>query len=399
MKVRVLILGGGAGGICMAARLKKRLPAGSVAVVEPSHHHYYQPLWTLVGGGVVKKEKSLRSQAQLIPKGVEWIQDRVLSVDPRARTVTCESGKVISYVYLVVATGLQLDFAKIQGLPEALGKDGVHTIYTYEGSERTAQALEQFQGGTALFTMPPVPIKCAGAPQKIMYLADEWFRKKGIREKTTIIFATAGQTLFGVPVFAEALTEVAGRKAIQVRFAHRLVQVKAAEKLAVFEVAENDHKQMKEIPYDFLHAVPPMSAHPYIRESGLAYEEGPHAGWLKVDRHTLRHHVYPNIFGVGDVTGVPNSKTGAAIRKQAPVVAGNLMACIQGQALPATYDGYSSCPLVTGYGKVILAEFGYEGKLLPSFPLRPTKERLSMWWLKRYLLSPLYWRGMLKGWA
>jgi sulfide:quinone oxidoreductase len=257
--------------------------------------------------------------------------------------------------------------------------------------------LRGFKGGEALFTMPPVPIKCAGAPQKIVYLADEIFRKNGVRQKTHLHFLLAGKVIFGVPEFAKPLLQVIQRKGIAVEYGHRLVGVKPKQKRAVFEAISENGPVQVEKEYDLLHIVPPMRAHAFIGESGLAYVDGPQAGWLEVDKGTLQHRRFSSIFGIGDVTGVPNSKTGAAIRKQAPVVAANALEVLKGKTPTAQYNGYSSCPLVTGVGKVILAEFGYDGKLLPSFPLDPTRERRTMWWLKRYLLAPLYWRGMLAG--
>lgn len=389
----VLILGAGAGGISMAARLAQQLPAGSVAVMDPSQYHFYQPLWTLVGAGVVRKEVTRKPQADCIPTGVEWIREPVKEVLPREHAVISGSGRRIQYKKLIVATGLVVDYAQIKGLDGFLGRDGVCSIYQYDGAEKTAEMLNQFQGGTAIFTMPPVPIKCAGAPQKIMYLADEIFRRHGVREKSKIIFATAGKVIFGVPEFAQALMKVVERKGIEVKYAHRLTAVSPATKTATFDV----EGKSVDIGYDLLHVVPPMKAHDYIRVSGLAATEGPAAGWLKVDKHSLQSPDFPDIFGIGDVTGVPNSKTGAAIRKQAPVVAANVMSSLNQKPLAGQYDGYSSCPLVTGFGKVVLAEFGYDNRLMPSFPFDQTKERRSMWHLKKDLLPTLYWKGMLKG--
>ncbi len=396
-KYKILILGAGSGGISVAARLRKTFGASQVALIDPAQYHYYQPLWTLVGAGVVKKERSQRNQKDLIPKGVDWIQDSVESVDAKNQIVTCQSGTKIHYEQLVVATGLKLDFHKIKGLQGNLGKHGICSIYQYQDAEKTAEMIQGFKGGHALFTMPPVPIKCAGAPQKIMYLADEVFRKNGIRHQCKISFATAGKVIFGVPSFAKSLMEVVKKKDLNLLFSHKLVEVKAAEKIAVFEVSTDAGTEQINMPYDLLHVVPPMSAHEYIQTSQLAFTEGAQSGWLKVDQQTLQHLDYPNIFGIGDVTGVPNSKTGAAIRKQAPVVVQNICDFIAGRKLSAQYDGYSSCPLVTGHGKVILAEFGYDGKLMPSFPMDMTKERRSMWILKKDLLPTMYWKGMLKG--
>lgn len=402
---RVLILGAGSGGISIAARLKKMIGSREVGIIEPAQDHYYQPLWTLVGAGVVSKEKTRRPMSSLIPKGVTWIQDHVQTVQSDQKKVICSSGAAITYEVLVVATGLKLDWNKIKGLENQLGHNGICSIYHYEQAEKTARMLQEFKGGNAIFTMPPVPIKCAGAPQKIMYLADEIFRKNHVRSQTKLSFALAGKVIFGVPSFAKPLMEVASRKEINLLFSHRLIEVMPQQKKAIFEktteIKENEQTRTMtenvEMSYDLLHVVPPMSAHNYIHDSGLAFTEGPQKGWLKVNQATLQHQDAPAIFGIGDVTGVPNSKTGAAIRKQAPVVAQNIFDVLNGKSPTAVYDGYSSCPLITGMGKVILAEFGYDGKLMPSFPMDMTRERRSMWILKKDLLPKLYWNGMMKG--
>jgi sulfide:quinone oxidoreductase len=402
---KVLILGAGSGGTSLAARMVKKVGAKNVGVIEPSGQHYYQPLWTLVGAGLIAKEKTAKPMKEMIPKGAAWIQDSVVNVDPVLNKVTCASGKTIGYDFLVVATGLKLDWHKIKGLEGNLGKNGICSIYQYGDAETTARMIQGFKGGNAIFTMPPVPIKCAGAPQKIMYLAEEIFERNGSRAGSHISFAAAGKAIFGIPTFAAALMEVVKRKNIQLDFSHKLVEVKPSEKIAIFEKSTDSATpdgvkttvENVSMPYDLLHVVPPMSAHDYVRASGLAFESGAHSGWLKVDQGTLQHLDFQNIFGVGDVTGVPNSKTGAAIRKQAPVVAKNLEDVMAGRMPSAHYDGYASCPLITGLGKVILAEFGYDGKLMPSFPLDMTRERRSMWFLKKDLLPKMYWNGMMKG--
>lgn len=395
---KVLILGGGSGGISVASRLLRFLRPDEIGIIEPSVVHFYQPLWTLVGAGIVQKEKTKRNFDSVIPKGVSWIQSQVEIIDPILQEVFCSSGTKYTYDYLIVATGLKLDWGRIKGLEGHLGTKGICSIYQYQDAEKTAQMLNDFKGGNAIFTMPPVPIKCAGAPQKIMYLADEIFRKNGVREISKIVFAVAGKVIFGVPSFAVPLMGVAGRKSINLKFSHKLLEVKPVMKIAIFEVIDGDSKYQINLPYDLLHVVPPMSAHDFIRNSKLAYDSGPHEGWMKVDQYTLQHTDHRNIFGIGDVTGIPNSKTGAAVRKQSPVVAQNILDVMFGRTPTAKYDGYSSCPLITGFGKVILAEFGYGGKLLPTFPLDMTKERRSMWVLKKDVLPQLYWKGMLKGW-
>lgn len=405
---KVLIIGGGTGGIAAGARLARKLGQGSIGLIEPSESHYYQPLWTLVGAGLHTVEDTRKDMGSLIPRGVQWIKQRVQQINPKENAVTLNSGERVTYDYLIVASGLQLNWAAVPGAQEALGKNGVHTIYEHQFAESTYQALRNFKGGRALFVMPPVPIKCAGAPQKIMYLAEEIFREQGVREKTEILFMTPGKAMFGIPVFANKLAEVAARKNIKPQFLHKLKEVKGPEKKAIFARLEEVNREGKvemvevgteEISYDFLHVVPPMKAHDFISQSGLAFEEGPQKGWLKVDQGTLQHLEYANIFGIGDVTGVPNSKTGAAIRMQAPIVVQNLLSVMNQQKPEVIYNGYSSCPLITEKGKVILAEFGYDSKLLPTFPLDPAVERRSMWILKAHILPHLYWQGMMRGLA
>lgn len=402
---KVLILGAGSGGVSVAARLKKKIGADGIGIIEPSEHHFYQPLWTLVGAGLVSKEKTKKEMRSIIPNGVTWVKDRVRSVDAKVNKVKCVSGKEITYDFLLVATGLKLDWGKIKGIEGQLGQNGLCSIYQFEDAEKTAQMIQEFKGGDAIFTMPPVPIKCAGAPQKIMYLAEEIFQKNGVRSNSRVTFTVAGKVIFGVPTFATPLMKVAERKNISLKFSHKLVEVRPTERLAVFEKT-TETSQNGEVKtsvesitmhYDLLHVVPPMSAHDYVRDSNLAFASGPQTGWLKVDQASLQHQDHGNIFGIGDVTGVPNSKTGAAIRKQAPIVVENMLAVMNGSSPSAKYDGYASCPLITGVGKVILAEFGYDGKLLPSFPMDMTKERRSMWILKKDLLPPMYWKGMLTG--
>jgi sulfide:quinone oxidoreductase len=395
---KVLILGAGAGGISVAAKLRRSLGEGEIAIIDPSENHYYQPLWTLAGAGLVSKFETEKKQRDLIPKGVTWIKEKVLSIDPLSQKVSLSHDRTVRYDFLIVATGLRLNWEKIEGLGDHLGKNGICSIYQFDQVDNTARMIQEFQGGNAIFVMPPPPIKCAGAPQKIMYLADHIFRDHGVRDKTQIQFATAGKAMFGVPVFSKALDQIVKEKNIEPKFLHKIVGVDAAKKEAIFEVTDSEGKvSRKNMNYDLLHLVPTMSAHPFISESSLAFQEGEQKGWLAVDKFTLQHLKYPNIFGVGDVTGIPNSKTGAAVRKQYPVVVKNLLAVMNGKAPKAIYDGYSSCPLITEIGKVMLAEFGYDGKLMPTFPLDPAIPRKSYWHLKKDILPKLYWYGMMKG--
>lgn len=394
-KYDVLIAGGGAGGLTVASRLRKLKKDLSIAIVEPSDKHFYQPLWTLVGGGVMSREKTKRNQADLIPKGVIWIKDSISGFDPREKTVALKSGTSVSYEFLVVALGLQVDWNKIKGLIETIGKNGVCSNYSFDTVPYTWSAISEFQGGKALFTFPNTPVKCGGAPQKIMYLAEDYFRKNGLREKSEVSFFSAGANIFAVPKYAKALEGVIEKRGIKTHYKMNLVAVDGAKKEATFEVlGPNGPTGEKRVEkFDMIHVTPPMSAPDVVKSSALA---GP-AGWVEVDKHTLQHTRFTNVFALGDVSNLPTSKTGAAIRKQAPVLIENLLAVREGKSPSAKYNGYTSCPLVTGYGKLILAEFDYDGKPQETFPFDQGKERRSMYLLKKHLLPPLYWEGMLKG--
>lgn len=387
----VLVLGGGTAGISVAAQLRNLPSPPEVAIVEPSDKHYYQPLWTLVGGGVFDKSITVRDEADYIPDGVTWIRDRVVKLDPRANAIETNGGARITYDQLVVALGIQLDWQKIRGLEGHLGKDGLVSNYAFDLVDSTWEALQAFEGGNAIFTFPSTPVKCAGAPQKIMYLADEHLRRKGVRDRSKVIFASAGAAIFGVKHYAKTLEKIVARKQIETYFKHDLVEVRARSKEAVFRKTEDGSEVV--LPYSLLHVVPPQSAPDVIKQSELASD----AGWVDVHKHTLQHVRFPNVFSLGDCSSLPTSRTGAAVRKQAPVLVQNLMAFRAGAELSAQYDGYASCPLVTGYGKLVLAEFDYDGRPAESFPFDQSQERYSMYALKAYGLPQMYWNGMLRG--
>jgi len=388
---RIVVVGGGAAGLGVASRLLSG-GATDVAIVEPSETHYYQPFWTFVGGGVVNREQSARPMAGLIPKGATWIKDAAAAFDPTNNSLTTRDGKTITYDYLVVCPGLQIDWSKIPGLVEALGKNGVCSNYGYDQAPITWENIRNFKGGNAVFTFPPPPIKCAGAPQKIMYLAEEHFRKAGVRDKTRVVYYCATPSIFSAPKYAQVLMEqVVKPRGIDVLFKHNLVELRADAKEAVFKNADTGEDVVQ--PYDMIHVVPPMSSPDFIKASPLANE----GGWVDVDKGTLRHTRFPNVFSIGDASSLPTSKTAAAIRAQLPVLVSNLQAVMNGGEPVLSYDGYTSCPLITGYGRLILAEFDYDLKPKETFPFDQGKERASMYWLKRYVIPAIYWDGLLKG--
>lgn len=394
---RVLIIGGGTAGISVAARLA-RLGQKDVALLEPSKHHYYQPLWTLVGAGEARVEDSVRDEADLIPSGVKWLHDAAAEVDPVRQEVRTRGGLRIGYDFLVVAPGIQLDWDKVAGLREALKTESVSSNYDVRLAPKTWRLIRRFQGGTALFTHPATPVKCAGAPQKIMYLAADHFRRTGILERSEVLFGSGARALFGVKPFAAVLEGVVKRYGIDTRFEHDLVAVDGARREATFEAIREGKKERVTLSYDLLHVTPPQSAPDFIKRSPLAWRDGASTGWVKADKYTLQHPDFPNVFALGDASDLPTSRTGAAVRKQAPVLVDNLLAVMAGRPPLARYDGYASCPLTTAYGKLLLAEFDYDGKPAPSFPFIDTlRERHDMWLMKKYGLPRLYWSLMMRG--
>jgi sulfide:quinone oxidoreductase len=394
---RIVIIGGGTAGITVASLLQ-RVGQSDIVVIEPSRQHFYQPIWTLVGAGVVSKEKSVRSESRYIPKGVRWIQDAVREVAADRQHVTTQSGLSVGYDFLVVAAGAQLNWNAIPGLEDAIRLGNASSNYGYNLAPRTWELIRNFKGGTALFHMPGSPIKCPGAPQKIMYLAADHFRKKGILRQTHVIYGSALPAIYGCKEYAAVLNQVVERYGIDARFQHDLVEIVPDKKEAVFEVKNDPAKKRIVIPYDILHVAPPHSAPDFIRQSSLADPQKPQEGWVRVNRSTLQHETHPNVFALGDVANTPNAKTGAAAARQAPVVVANLLSLLEGREPMATYDGYIACPITTAYDRMLLCELDYSGKPSPRVPwINTFRERYDMWLLKRYGLPWLYWNVLLRG--
>lgn len=424
----ILIIGGGTGGIMTAAQLQRK-GKYAITVLEPAEFHYYQPAWTLVGADTYNFDKTKRTMASVMPEGVNWIKEYAEKLDPANNAVITRSGKTINYDYLVLSPGIKIDTSLVEGLTDAIDKGVVCSNYT--NPKFTWEVLKNFKGGTALFTQAATPIKCGGAPQKIMYLAEDHFKKSGVRSKTDVVFASPGGVIFGVKPVANTLMEVVRRKDINLRFHHKLVKVDGDKRIAWYQITKDpkaggcvvmqdkseaiiddsinyNNKNVNVdienglygIHFDMMHLAPPQTAPDLIRNSELANE----AGWLDVDKHTMQQVKYPNIFGIGDATSLPTAKTGAAIRKQVPIVVDSISRLAAGESLSTKqYNGYSSCPLVTGYGKMVLAEFDYDSNFTPDPKLKQmfikdsSKEHLRLWWLKKYILPRLYWNKMMKG--
>ena len=394
---QVVIVGGGAAGIATAASLLARNPGLDIAIIDPADTHYYQPGWTMVGAGVFDAPFTARSMGAVLPHGVHWIKAAVAAFEPERHAVVLEGCRVIHYKQLIVCPGLKLDWHGIEGLSETLGRNGVTSNYRYDLAPYTWELVQKLRGGKAIFTQPPMPIKCAGAPQKAMYLSADHWRKQGVLSNIDIQFCNAGAVLFGVADYVPALMAYVETYGIHLNFGRTLVSVDGAAKKATFTQSQADGtKETITQDFDMIHVVPPQKAPDFIRSSPLADA----AGWVEVDPATLRHKRYDNIFALGDVSNTTNAKTAAAARKQAPVVAHNVLAALHQAKGQAHYDGYGSCPLTVERGKIVLAEFTYGGKVAPSFPkwlIDGTKPSSLAWYLKERILPPLYWDAMLKG--
>ena len=393
----IVIIGGGAAGIAVASSLIGRDRSLDIAIIDPADIHYYQPGWTMVGGGIFDAHTTARTMGSLIPKGVHWIKAGVAAFEPEDAAVILDGCRVVKYKRLIVCPGLKLDWHGVEGLVDTLGKNGVTSNYRYDLAPYTWQLVQNLESGRALFTQPPMPIKCAGAPQKALYLsADHWYRQGRLKD-IDIAFHNAGGVLFGVKDYVPALMDYVERYDATLNFFHNLVAIDGPARKAWFKVAKQDtDPETIETEFDMIHVCPPQTAPDFIRVSPLADQ----AGWVDVDQSTLRHKKFDNIWSLGDVMNAPNAKTAAAARKQAPTVADNLIADMRGASAVAHYDGYGSCPLTVERGKIVLAEFGYGGKRLPSFPkwlIDDQKPSRLAWLLKERLLPPIYWQAMLRG--
>lgn len=393
---QIAIIGGGNAGISVAAQLLLKNRKLDIAIIDPAEKHYYQPAWTLVGSGVFNIQDTERNEADVIPNGAKWIKQKVTAFQPEQNAVTLGDGSTLTYDYLVVAPGIQLNWSEIKGLKENLGKNNVCSNYSFQSAPYTFECIKNFKGGNAIFHNPHTPVKCGGAPHKIMYMAADYWRKNGVLSKANIQYWSGIGKLFAVKVYEDTLLAVCKRSDIKLNFMQKLVEIDGAKKRAKFiGIGEANMDKETWVDFDMIHVTPPQSAPDFIRQSVLANA----MGWVDVDKNTLKHVRYANIFSLGDASGLPTSKTGAAIRKQAPVLVQNLLASIEQQTLAGNYTGYTSCPLVTGYGKLVLAEFDYNNEPMETFPFDQSKERWSMYQLKRRVLPWLYWNKILKGTA
>ncbi|KAI0227991.1 hypothetical protein L0F63_006512 [Massospora cicadina] len=402
-ETKCLIIGGGSAGIGVSATLARSGNLESITVVDPSPVHSYQPLWTFVGAGLKPLAESQKPMSEVIPPKVQWIKEKAVLIEPRFNRVVLGSGRKLRYEYLVVAPGIELRWDKVAGLEDALGRDGVTSNYSDKYVEKTWEFLQKAKGGNAIFTMPSTPIKCAGAPQKIAYLAECHFRERGVRDKVKVSYYTGLAKIFSVEKYAEQLALICKERHIETNFMHELVEVDAVKKVAIFQKLGGDKKV--EVPYSFLHVTPPMGPYSFVKASGLANPEG----WVDVDKEMLVHTQFKNVFSLGDASSCPTSKTAAAVTAQTGVLASNLLNTIEqvNRGIPVAnisteafkrYDGYTSCPLLTGNNQIVLAEFsGYTGQPQETMPYNQAIPSSMNYHLTSAVIPRLYWDGLLKG--
>lgn len=393
---RIVIAGSGLGGLAVANRLARALDGARITIVDAKQEHNYQPGYTLVATGVWPTDKVRDANATFVPGGVEWVREAVAAFDPAANRIETASGRSIEYDYLVVATGLHLDYAQIEGMDvAAIGTNGLGSVYaSARAAEATWHAMDAFRakGGDAVMTLPSTPLKCAGAPLKMTFMVVDRLRQAGTRDRSTVRFHSAlpTDTVFGVKAVNDNVLARWRSLGVETEYLSRLVAVDPGARRAVFASPEGERTEQ---PYDFLHVVPPMRAIDAVKNSELAWQEGPFApgGWLEVDPRTLRHRRFPNVFGIGDINGTGRGKTAATVKKSAPIVAANLVDAIAGREPAGQFDGYTSCPLLVREGSAMLVEFDYDGKLTPTLPfVDPLQESWAAWVMKTRLLKPAY---------
>ncbi|MGZ0655052.1 NAD(P)/FAD-dependent oxidoreductase [Coraliomargarita sp. W4R72] len=412
-KGRIIIVGGGAAGITMAAYLSDMLKHPDITIIEPSKMHHYQPGYTMIAAGEFKADDIVKPNASLIPSNVKWLQDSVIELLPDANAlVTAQNGK-LEYDFLVMVPGGQMNFDLVEGISrETLGEGNAHCIYDFIGSQRCGDALQSMSQdgeGKMVFSNTYTKIKCGGAPKKICMIAEDLFRSNGVRDRFSFDFYSNSTNLMTPAVFGDYLAQLYEERDIETHFLHRLKKVNTSKKVATFELIPettlaatpaNANYTTIDVDFDFLHFVPPMSAPEFVKNSPLAIQEGKlrHGGWIDVDKNTMVHKRYDNIISLGDSSALPTSKTGAAIRMQAPIAAKNLVSLMEGSAPIGSYNRYTACPIVTEYGKVLMCEFKYGKELDATIPwLDPAVDRGMWWMLKRHGLKPMYYHGMLKG--
>lgn len=408
-KARIVIIGAGAAGTALANRLVDRLEGAEITIIDARAEHLYQPGLTLVASGLKPASYVQSKTTDWLPKGIKLIAENAAAIDPITKMVATSGGQKITYDYLVVATGLALDHAAIEGFSlDMVGSNGIGALYAgADYAAKTWDAARKFTevGGIAVMTRPTTEMKCAGAPLKHAFLVEDIASRTVGKGKYEIHYTAPQGALFGVPIVSEKVRMLFGARGIATHMQHTLKSIDAGAKRATFEqvgvdaATKTEVKTLVEMPYDYLHVIPPQRAPDVIRQSGLSWaDKWTDQGWVEVDQGTMRHLRYPEVFALGDVAGVPKGKTAASVKWQVPVVEDHLIASIEGRDGTQVYDGYTSCPLITRVGSAMLVEFDYKNNLVPSFPgfIAPLEELWISWLMKEVALKATY-NAMLRG--
>lgn len=398
-RAKIVIAGAGAAGLSLASRLRRQMPEAVITIIDAKQAHHFQPGFTLLGAGLWQAKDVTFRNADFMPRGVEWIAEAVAEFDPESNSVTTTGGQRVDYDFLLVATGLQLDYERIEGMePGLIGREGIASIYAGpEAAVASYQAIENFvdSGGIGLFGRPAGEMKCAGAPLKITFITDDLARRRGKRGGVELTYNAHAGAVFAVEPVDARVREMFAERDIGVNAHHVLTSIDPGARMATFDTPDG----LVTLDYDLIHVVPPMRAPDAVLDSPLPWQEGALAadGWIEADKATLRHPRFANVFAVGDIAGVPRGKTAASVKWQVPVVVDNLVSETAGLPMTAEYNGYTSCPMVTAYGRAMLIEFDYEGRLIPSFPFIPPLQDLWISWLIEEKALKGTYRAMLRG--
>ncbi|MCR2764400.1 NAD(P)/FAD-dependent oxidoreductase [Microbacterium sp. zg.B48] len=392
---QVVVIGGGNAGLSVAGRLR-RMGVDDVVVVEPRAHHRYQPLFSHIAGGTAPAAMALRDQADVMPKGVGWIRDAVTAVDAESSSLLLASGTRLGYDHVIVCPGIQRDWDAIPGLAAAMASRSGASNYEFELAAKASPLLRDLRRGTVVFSQPPGPASCAGAAQKPMYLACDYWRRTGVLGNIRVILLVPDESVFGIPEIDAELDRKITEYGIELRTRTQLLDVDAEERTAL--VGRPDGTGREKLSYDVLMVEPPQSAPDWLKRSTLPSADETR-GFVEVDPRTLRHKRYENVWSLGDAAATTNSKSGGALRKQTLTLAKNLAAALKGKPAVAAYEGYSVCPFTVSRSTVVFAEFDDRGELKPTIPFWKglARERRLTWVLDRHILPWVYWHMILKG--
>jgi sulfide:quinone oxidoreductase len=359
---KLLILGAGTAGTMMANKLSRNLNKDlwEITIVDKDENHFYQPGFLFIPFGIYQPEDVIRPKREFIPKGVNFVIDKIQKIEGEKNQVLLGSGTVLNYDVLVVATGTIPVPEETEGLKGKLWYKDIFDFYTYEGATQLAKKLETWKGGKLVINLAETLIKCPVAPLEFTFLADAYFTEKGMRDKVEIFYVTPLSGAFTKPKATAMLNKLMDEKNINVIPDFYLQRV------------DNDRKVLisydeKEVPFDLLVSIPVNKGDQMVEDSNLGDEDG--LNFIPTDKHTLQSKKYENMFVIGDATNVPTSKAGSVAHFEAEILTENILSYIIKEPLAAKFDGHANCFIETGYSKGVLIDFNYVTEPLPGkFP-------------------------------